>query len=326
MSITDPDIPNFTLYGKNIPAFDDSIQPVLELRSWSDVPKEERSTALCKIANDGWLKRDGEEHILNAIAHLNHTYLRCCPGRNLHVVPRDNAGSDQAMRRAAGEDFVRIFLEEEEALVMRMLSKFAERLIEKYSLERARKTRESDGRAKYVSEAFDKFDRFANCLNHIFEQFAVNQLMTRTGFMPRQDETIERELYKPTLLALSDPKWKAVNNILAPMFEDFREKRYSETITKAHSAIHCFLQILVGEPGKNGKGELGRLIEHAKKTGLIPTNQFTKPFLANIQSFITSERATNSTAKPALIQASSSDALLMMNMTLLFLQHCLQGR
>lgn len=149
--------------------------------------------------------------------------------------------------------------------------------------------------------------------------------MTRNGFIPRQDETIEQELYKPTLKALSDPKWGSVNKILALMFEDFREGRYPETITKAHSAIHCFLQILVGEPGTNAKGELGRLVKDSKKAGLIPTNQFTEPFLQNIQSFITSQRATNSTAKPAQISASSSDALLMMNMTLLFLQHCLQG-
>lgn len=326
MSNADSDIPNFMLYGKNIPAFDDSIQPTLGLRSWSDVPKEERLTALQQIFNNAWTEHAGE--IVDAIAHLNHTYLRLCPGRNLHNAPRSgiHGGADSQRAAAAGKDFCRIFLEEAEPLVLRMLSKFADRLIDKYSYERARKTSESDGRAKYVSEAFDKFDRFANCLNHIFEQFAVNQLMTRNGFIPRQDETIERVLYKPTLLALSDPKWKAVSNILALMFEDFREKRYSETITKAHSAVQCFLQILVGEPGTNAKGELAKLINAGKKDGLIPTNQFTDPFLGNIQGFIASERARNSTAKPALTTASSSDALLMMNLTLVFLQHCLQGR
>ena len=143
---------------------------------------------------------------------------------------------------------------------------------------------------------------------------------------PEPPLTIERELYKPTLKALSDPKWGPLNKILVLMFEDFREGRYPETITKAHSAIHCFLQILVREPGTNAKGELGRLVKEGKKAGLIPTNQFTEPFLQNIQSFITSERATNSTAKPAQIPASSSDALLMMNLTILFLQHCLQRK
>lgn len=67
-------------------------------------------------------------------------------------------------------------------------------------------------------------------------------------------------------------------------------------------------------------------MKEGKEAGLIPTNRFTEPFLGNIQSFISSERATNSTAKPSLMPTSSSDALLMMNLTLVFLQYCLQGR
>ncbi len=265
MSNANSEIPKFALYGEDTPAFDDSIQPTLDLRSWSDVPKEGRATALQQISNSGWATN--EEEIVGAIYHLNNTYLRLCPGSNLHSTPptRDySGGSSRAMREAAKSDFIRIFMEEAEPLVLRMLSKFAQLLINQYSLEAAKKEVDSDKRTKYVSDAFQQLDRFANCINHIFEQFAVNQLMTRNGFIPRQDETIEQELYKPTLKALSDPKWGHVNKILALMFEDFREGRYPETITKAHSAIHCFLQILVGEPGTNAKGELGRLVKDGK--------------------------------------------------------------
>ena len=49
------------------------------------------------------------------------------------------------------------------------------------------------------------------------------------------------------------------------------------------------------------------------------------PSSKRIQSFIVSERATNSTAKPALQMADSSDALLVMNVLTVFLQHCLQN-
>lgn len=223
MSNTDSEIPKFTLYGENTPAFDDSIQPTLGLRSWSDVPKEERVTALQQIVNSRWVKK--EDEIVGAITHLNHAYLRLSPGRNLHsITERMNThgiGYNHGTRTAAGEDFCRIFSEEAEPLVLRMLSKFAEGLIDKYPLGQAQKTVQSDERAKRVSEAFEVFDRFANCLNHIFEQFAINQVLTRIGFIPRQDETIDKELYKPTLKALSDPKWRPVN--LTPMFEDFRE-------------------------------------------------------------------------------------------------------
>lgn len=326
MSNGDLVIPEFSLYGEGTLAFDASIQPTLNLRSWSDVSNEDRTTALQQIINSGWMTSQRE--VLGAIAYLNHTYLRLCPGRYLHKSPKTDdrhSSSDFERRQAATKDFYRIFLEEAEPLVLRMLSKFAQLLIDPYDLERAKKAIDSDDRKKFVKDAFEKFDRFANCLNHILEQFAVNQLITRNGFIPRQDETIERELSIPTLKALSDPKWRPVNEILSPMFEDFRESRFPEAITKAHSAVHCFLQILVGEPGSNAKGEIGKLIKFGKSAGLIPTNRFTDPLLLNIQSFITSERAANSTAKPSLSQASSSDALLMMNMTLLFLQHCLHG-
>lgn len=123
-------------------------------------------------------------------------------------------------------------------MVFRMLSKFAESHID------------------HFDEAFNKFNQLANCLNHIFEQFAVNQLVTRNGFVPRQDDKITEEVYIPTLSILADPKWKSVSTDLALMFEDYREENYAEAITKAHRAVQRFLQVLVGEEGKSGKGEV----------------------------------------------------------------------
>lgn len=94
--------------------------------------------------------------------------------------------------------------------------------------------------------------------------------MTRNGFIPRQDETIERELYKPTLKALSDPKWGPVNKILALMFEDFREGRYPETITKAHSAIHCFFTNPCGGTRDQRKGRTRKAGEGWQKGWFDP--------------------------------------------------------
>jgi hypothetical protein len=108
------------------------------------------------------------------------------------------------------------------------------------------------------------------------------------------------------------------------MFEDYRKEDYPEVITKAHRAVQRFLQVLVGEEGKSGKGEVGKLFQKAKEDGIIPINRFTEPLVNVIQGFITSERATNSTAKPAMKDATPSDALLMMNVVMVFLQYCLQ--
>lgn len=319
------DIPKFSLFGENTPNFDDSVQPTLALRNWSDLSSEERKTSLQELINKGWMDCDSE--ILDSISYLNHTYLRLCPGKLLHATPPDRSihASDFERRDAAAKDFYRIFINESDPLVLRMISKFAQCLINNYDLQRASKSTDIDERNKNIEEAFNRFDRFAYCINHIFEQFAINEILTRNGFVPRQDEMIESNIYTPTLLALSDPKWMSVNQILSSMFEDYREGHFAEVITKAHSAVHSYLQIAVGEPGQNAKGEVGKLFKEAKKRGLISSNRFTEVFLTNIQSYITSERATKSTAKPALSPTSNSDALLMMNMTLVFLQYCMQS-
>lgn len=172
MSNADSEIPKFALYGENLPAFDDSIQPTLDLRSWTDVSKKERSTAFQQICNSGWLADTGAKQITGAIAHLNRVYLQKCPGKNYHSAPHRNVGYgslDRATREAAAKDFKRIFLEEKEPLVLRMLSKFAELLIRAHDLERAKKAVDSDERKKHVGAAYETFDHFASCINHIFE-------------------------------------------------------------------------------------------------------------------------------------------------------------
>jgi hypothetical protein len=227
---------------------------------------------------------------------------------------------------AALADFAQILRQAPGPMVLHMLSKFASCHIDGTSLRAAEKTSDVTQRQKAVDSAFEKFDRLANCLNHIFEQFAVNQVVTRNGFVPRQDDAITAEVYVPTLAVLSDPRWKPVSDDLAAAFDDHRTKNYSEAITKAHAALQRFLQILVGEECKNAKGEVGKLFQEAKREGLIPVNRFTEPLIDVIQSFIASERATNSTAKPAVKDATPSDALLVLNTVMVFLQFCLQAR
>jgi hypothetical protein len=280
--------------------------------------------------NREWIDKKSTE-ILRSIEYLNHAFLRQCPGKKLHAIKpqrdfRSHSDNEPERREAAYEDFVRILLHEKsDAMVLRMLSKFAECQIPGHVYEQAEKAVDEKERAKLIDQAFKNFDYLANCLNHIFEQFAVNQLVTRNGFVPRQDEKITSEVYEPTLRALSDPKWRGVSDDLAKMFQDYREQDYPEAITKAHAAVQRFLQILVGEEGKNGKGEVGALFNKAKAAGLVPTTRFSEPLVNGLQGFIVSERATNSTAKPTLKDTTAADALLMINGVMVFLQHCLQA-
>ncbi len=323
-------LPKFLLYGENDPKVESNIQPQLALRNWVNLNDEEKQIAFQQLKNSGWVESYSRE-ILQTIEYLNNAFLRQCPGKHLHAVQpqRDSYhggyGNESERMKAAITDFQHIFLREKsDAMVFRMLSKFAKSHIDHSDYRRATEAKVEEERKKLVDEAFGKFDRLANCLNHIFEQFSVNQLVTRNGFVPRQDDKITNEVYTPTLNILADPKWKSVSTDLALMFEDYREENYAEAITKAHGAVQRFLQVLVGEEGKSGKGEVGKLLQKAKEDGVIPVNRFTEPLVTVIQGFITSERATNSTAKPTIKDTTASDALLMMNVVMVFLQYCLQ--
>ncbi|MDP2741585.1 MAG: hypothetical protein Q8O66_02800, partial [bacterium] len=233
-------IPKFLLYGQDDPTIEKSIQPSLALRRWSDLSTGEKEIAFQEINNSGWLKAYSEE-ILGTIKYLNHVFLRQCPGKHLHGISPERDGyrgggyiNESYMKTAASVDFRLIFLQEEsEGMVLRMLSKFAESHIDSYSYQQAAEPKNKEESEKCVRSAFEDFDRFANCLNHIFEQFSVNQIITRNGFVPRQDEKIISEIYIPTLKVLANPKWKTVSNDLARMFEDYRDGNYPEVITKA---------------------------------------------------------------------------------------------
>jgi hypothetical protein len=128
-----------------------------------------------------------------------------------------------------------------------MLSKFAERQIDRYAYQRTEKATKEAEADKAVEDAFDKFDRLANCLNNIFEQFSINVVLTRSGLIPRQDRQLIDQVYTPTLKILSNPRWKDVNSNVAAMFDDYNHGRFSEAITKAHTAVHRFLKVLVRE-------------------------------------------------------------------------------
>lgn len=318
------ELPKYQLYGQDNQQVEEMLLPSLELRGWSSLSPQEKDIMLAELTNGGWLSDESFE-ILRTIHYLNKHYLRRLPGKRLHAAFR-NEKNPFPLNKQARMDFIEIFLHEKsEEMVLRALSCFVGEHIDKNDYGFADRATNEKDRADWLERAYRKFDRISVCLNHIFEQFSINQLVTRTGFVPRQDQRISQGIYEPVILALSDPKWKNLNYDLARMFEDYRDQKYPEVITKAHGAVHRFLQIIAGEEGRSGKGEVAKLFQDAKSTGLIPVNRFTEPLIGVIQGYISSERATNSTAKPALKSATGSDALLMMNVVMVFLQYCLQN-
>lgn len=321
-------IPKFKLYGEDDVKFSERIQCKLPLRPWSSLTENERRVMYFDLVRTKWLQGNYRKLVYIA-EQLNFRFKRILPAKNTFAIIPDHERSFAASPQhieAAKTDFEQIFIfGESEDLVLFMISLFAGCLINNQEIETAQKTQNIEERKKLVGLAYMEFDLFAKRLNYLFEQFSVNIVVSRCGMIPRQDDRITEDIYEPTLQILSDPIWDPVNSILDEMFTNFRNQQYPEVITNAHNAVHRFLQIALGKNGNLGKGEFGRLFNQAKSNNLISNNSEIEDSVKLMKSFLPSQRAKRSTAKPTSHTANSADALLVMNISIVLIQHCLQN-
>jgi hypothetical protein len=169
-----------------------------------------------------------------------------------------------------------------------------------------------------------EFEEFARDLNEVFGQFGINVYLTRQGFMPSQEEKIIETIYRPVLSVLSDARWKEVNDLISFAFKEFEKKTpdgFSISITSTVAAVQAFLQLLVN--GKSGKGDIGDLILIGQKTGKIPNDVFSQTIFKNINSILARERQQKGIAHPPQEIATEKNALVMLNIAMVFFQHCL---
>ncbi len=228
----------------------------------------------------------------------------------------------------ACSDFYRIFMKESENVVLELLSMYAKFTISERKEEIIfKRDEESD---KDYQERLEKwrwipFDEFTERLNDVFVDFGLNVFLTRQGFVPRQEPKISEQIYEPVLKNLSNPRWKEVSRLIADVFNDYRkntEAGYSSCITNTVSAIQAFLQILVY--GKTGKGEISELTIRAQKDNLIPNDFFTQTIFKNIESIFARERQETGLAHPKKEYANDKNALMVLNLAMVFIQHSLK--
>lgn len=168
------------------------------------------------------------------------------------------------------------------------------------------------------------FNEFAEDLNEVFNSFGIDVHLTRNGFMPRQEKRIIEEIYEPVIKCLAHAKWKEVDRLLSDAFLEYRRNTpngYSTCVTQTVSAIQAFLQLLVN--GKTGNGDISKLIVQAQNEKLIPSDMFTKVIFKNIESIMARERQETGVAHPNIEYASEKNAKLVLNLAMVFLQHCL---
>lgn len=163
---------------------------------------------------------------------------------------------------------------------------------------------------------------FAKNVNEVFNDFSLNLYLTRQAFIPKQDTKIIQDIYLPVLSFLSSPKWEKVNNHFRDAFKSYANKDYSDSIASTVSAVQAYLQILVN--GEVGKGNISLLISKALKASLIPDDSISKQVFNNIESIFAVERQEKSNAHPRIKEADEATARVLINLSMVFIQHCMQ--
>lgn len=229
----------------------------------------------------------------------------------------------------ACDDFYEIFKEQDQNVVLEMLSIYSRTVI-KYSEERTRYRtpgrQEGETDKEYEGRCADfpyfYFDRFSERVNEVFNDFWVGVILTRQWFIPKQEKRIVEEIFVPVLKALSNEKWAPVNRDLSDAFSDYHNKDYSGCVTKTISAIQWFLQVSV--TGSIGEGKISKLIPQAIEMHLVPDDVFTKTIFKNVESIVSQERQETWDAHPKAEYASEQNARLVMNIAMVFIQHFIQ--
>lgn len=224
-------------------------------------------------------------------------------------------------------DFFSIFNDQDENVVLELLSIYSKILI-KYSfktnsyIHKNDDELEDDYKIRFINYQYKYFDIFSERLNEVFNDFWLNIILTRQWFIPKQWEKIIENIYKPTLDFLSDESFKEVNRDLWDAFSDYNKKDYSGAITKTISAIQAFLQISI--KWEVWKWDISELIGDAIKKWLIPNDIFTTTIFKNINSIIMRERQETADAHPKKEYANERNARLILNLSMIFIQHFIQ--
>ena len=218
--------------------------------------------------------------------------------------------SVEKTRFNAHQDFLSIFLDEDENVVFELLSMYCKNIL----------TDKNYSGSKHI----EKFDLFSERINSVFSDFGVNVFLSQSGFIPKQDDRIVNEIFVPVLQVLKDEKWREVNAIFSDAYKCFlinTSSSYSTSVTHSVSAVQAFLQILVY--GKTGTGDIATLILEGQRKKVIPGDFFTKEIFKNIVSVLMKERQETGDSHPKKEYATEENAKIVINISMIFIQHCL---
>lgn len=326
---------DFKLWSELNPEAKKELKPDLGLRDWNSLKKEEKEliwnyldyyffNIVCvkSYINDlsSIIWRDYEKNNFKRIEKVIFDLNKMCKYKNYTKNYLKNDDCYEACK-----DFYNIFINESENVVIELLSLYCKALIEerqKKKLSKRHNETDEEYDKRLYKWRFEDFNNFSKDLNEVFNDFGVNLYLTRKGFILRQDNKIMTEIYEPVLKFLSHSKWEPVNKILEDAFKEYSSKQYSNCITKAVTSIQAFLQITVN--GKIGKLNISKLITIGQNSNLIPNDTFTKKIFDNMESIFSIYRQDKGIAHPPKEEATEKDARLILNLVMIFMQHCIQ--
>lgn len=302
------------------------LSPNLGLREWDDLTHEEKDKIWHHISY--WFEPGKNDNltkirIILSVSKLNELHKSRSFAENFLRNPSE---------RNASQDFQHIFFNHKKDVVLELLSCFCKAILQerenKYSgLYRSDFDSDEKFEKAVINWKHQIFDKFAERINNVFEHFGINLFLSRSGFIERQSEKITKEIYVPVLEFFSDKKWENVNRELADAFKEYQSKTesgYSNCVTHAFSSLQAYIQILVN--GKIGSSEsIISLIKQAQEKGLIPNDKFTSEIFKNIDAILMRERGKTGDAHPKQEYANEKSARLVLNLIMIFFQHCMQS-
>ena len=320
----------FKLWSESNPDAKENISPRIGMREWNELTTEDKERMLKIFTHFGWFKRDKNDYVIYTILSLNKRYKNIAYGKHLlnHGGPHYETADGKVSHccyTEAKNDLSKIFIEKNQDVVYEMLTIHAKYLIEQDYSERYDSASDENEKVIIKNEAYELFDKFADFFNDTAKQFSINIMLTRSGFIFRQDEKITEDIFVPVINYLSDKKWELVNRDLGDAFKDYQdgtEQGYSSCVTHSISALQAFLQLIVN--GKTGKDDISLLILTARNKNLIPDDKFTEKIFKNIESILMFERQETGDPHPKKEYATEKNARLVLNLVMIFLQHCIQ--
>lgn len=314
-----------------------NIDPKLGLRSWDKLESSEKKKIWLHFNHERYFIFDRKEsdypyNLINKKDYLAILITIMSLKENYKKQDLANNFLESEKMGACYEDFKAIFFNEKTDAVLEMLSIYAKYLFDSRKDETIRQN-ENESEGEYDKRLLEwrlaPLELFKRVFNDIFEHFELNYRLTKGGIIPYQPKIIIEEIYNPTFQALCEKSFDKVNRDIEDAISQFRKKEpnsYSTCITLCIGALEEFLKVMIlKESDKVDAQVLSKLIGEAMRKEAVPADFFTKQIFSNLESIFMKERKETGQAHSKDDYATEKNAKLMLNLTLVFIQHCMES-